>query len=145
MTHISTSTGTIAPDLSVTMYFPSGYAIPAGESLTFSDIISNAPGTGKTTGPITLSQTIPAGLNAIKAFGTGWTITSQPLQGPGTLQAIYANAVAPGDSLPPLTIFGIIARTANPVLHMNAQVRTNGNTGKASEESAADVTVTPPF
>ena len=145
ITHITDSSGATAPNLAVTMYFPSGYAIPAGESLTFNDIVSNAPNTGKTTGPITLSQTIPAGLNAVKAFGTGWTITAQPLQGPGTLKAVYTNTLAPGDSVPPLTIFGIIARNARSILHMNAQVSTNGNNGNASEESAADVTVTPPL
>src|SRR5262249_49802324 len=47
---------------------------PPGKSGTYTIVVPNG-GQGPTTGTVTISDTLPAGLTATAAIGTGWTCT----------------------------------------------------------------------
>ncbi len=74
-----------------------GVGVPNHYTLTVSNV-----GTGALLddpGPITVVDTLPAGLNYVSATGTGWTCSFA-----GTLSCSHAGPLVKGNSLPPITL-----------------------------------------
>ena len=73
---------------------------------TYSVAVSNAAGAGATTGAVTLSETIPAGMTLQSMSGAGWNCTSS------TSACTRSDALAGGASYPPITVAVNIAPDA---------------------------------
>lgn len=93
-----TPIASVKPDLSVTK--TQGGAFKPGQiGGTFAIAVTNG-GSGPTTGAVTVTDTLPAGLTPTAASGSGWTcnISGQ------TATCSRSNALAAGQSHPPITI-----------------------------------------
>lgn len=91
-----------SPALSFTLTCASSATVNVPGSYTLTVINT---GNGTTTGPITTTISLPAGMTYANFVGIGWTVSSV-IQGNGTtlLTAIYSLTVVPGGSPSPLII-----------------------------------------
>jgi uncharacterized repeat protein (TIGR01451 family) len=90
------------PDLRISIDGPA--SIPAGSGSVYSLTAINI-GTGSTTGPVTLTATLPAGLTLTGTAGAGWTCTPtvQPNQ-TTFLSCTYADILLPNAAAPVLKL-----------------------------------------
>src|SRR5690606_14255843 len=64
-----------APDLSVTKTHTGDFRVNANG--TYRITVQNAPGAGPTTGPVTVTDTLPAGVTFVRhGTGSGWTCSA---------------------------------------------------------------------
>lgn len=103
-----------------------------GQTADYTITVSNA-GAGSTTGTITVTNTLPAGLTATAMSGTGWTCNV------GTLTCTRSDALAAGTSYPPITLTVSVAPTAPSSLSDTAAVSGGGDTSPANN-SATEIT-----
>jgi uncharacterized repeat protein (TIGR01451 family) len=81
-----------------------------GAAISYTATVTNQ-GTGGTSNPITLTDTLPAGFNYTAAAGTGWICA---LVGQ-TVTCTSTNVIAPGTTAPPLSISAAVASSPGPV------------------------------
>jgi len=93
---------------------------------------SNA-GTGPTSGTVTVTDTLPAGLTATAIGGTGWSCTL------GTLTCTRSDALAAGSSYPAITLTVNVANNA-PASVTNTAAVSGGGQINTSNDSASDAT-----
>lgn len=90
---------TIAPNLNIRKTGPARFTV--GQQGAYTLNVQNNPAAGPTTGPITVTDTLPAGMNFVSATGTNWTCSA-------TGQLVTCNysgtALRPGAAAPPITI-----------------------------------------
>ena len=89
------------PVLSIVKTASNGGVFTQGGTAFFTLTVSNQAGTSPTSGTVTVTDTLPAGLTPISASGAGWgacTITGQIVSCPNT------NALAGGSSYSPITV-----------------------------------------
>ena len=116
-------------------------ALKAGSQATYTLAIHNA-GTATSFGGITLVDTLPAELTYISASGSGWTCS-----GSGNLATCTTAAVvAPGASLPDITLIVNVAAGAVGSIVNHGIVTTSGdfNVTNDSATSGAEVVVQAP-
>jgi uncharacterized repeat protein (TIGR01451 family) len=117
--------GTLKPNVGVAITNGGGFV--QGGTGQFTLTASNDAGAEDTTGAITVTDTLPAGLTPTSASGTGWvcTITGQAVSctRPGT----GANVLAPGASAPAITVQVAISSTAAASLNNSASLVTSDN------------------
>jgi uncharacterized repeat protein (TIGR01451 family) len=91
-------------------------------------------------GPITVTDTLPAGLNYVSASGTGWTCSYA-----GTLSCTHPGPLVKGTTLPPITLT-VTAPTAGTVTN-TATVAGAGIDNIQSNNTSSDVTniINPPI
>ena len=100
-------------------------------------VVSNL-GTAPTSGPVTLTDTLPAGLTPTSIGGAGWTC-AQP-SGPCT----RSDPLAPGASHPAVTLTVNVATNApSPVVNLVA-VQGGGDTNGANNSASSVVNLGPP-
>src|SRR5690606_1399656 len=87
-----------APDLAISKSHVGDFA--AGNVHSYSLTVNNV-GTGPTTGPITVFDTLPAGMTYFAHSGSGWNLIGTPGQ---TITFQHSGPVAANASLPPLTL-----------------------------------------
>jgi uncharacterized repeat protein (TIGR01451 family) len=136
------------PDLTITNPVPTGtYEVgkPVTYTLTGSDVSTAGPVLAGD--PITIIDTIPAGLTGITATGssTNWNIGVSATSGPATVTATYIGAypVTPGMTLPPITVTGTLASAAVPTLSNTVTISTPRDSNTANNTAANTLPVAP--
>jgi uncharacterized repeat protein (TIGR01451 family) len=120
------------PVLSVTKSHAGSFA-QGQQGATYTVTVSNAAGVGPTTGIVTVTDTLPAGLTLVSTAGTGW------LCGTGT-SCMRSDALAGGASYPPITVTVNVAAAATSPL-VNAVTVSGG--GSATANATDSTTITP--
>ena len=110
-----------------------------GDSADSYTITVNNIGTGPTTGQVTVTDTLPAGLTPTAASGTGWT-TSISGQ---TVTATRSDALAGGASYPDLTITVSVAGNAQASVTNTATVSGGGELNTTNDTANDPTTIAP--
>jgi uncharacterized repeat protein (TIGR01451 family) len=87
--------GTTVPDLTITKSHPGNFQLAGSGTYTLS--VRNI-GPGPTSGTVTVSDTLPAGLTATAISGTGWSCTL------ASRTCTRSDALAAGATYPPITV-----------------------------------------
>ncbi len=121
-----------APDLTITKSHTDPFV--RGRTNTYSLLVSNV-GTAPTSGLVTVTDTVPAGLTPTLASGTGWScgVVAQ------TVSCTRADALAPTTSYPTLTITVTVLQTA-PATLTNSATAGGGGEINISNDTASDPT-----
>ncbi len=131
----------LTPDLTITKTHMDPFAQGAtGDIYTIT--VANG-GTGPTSGAVTVTDTLPAGLTATGFAGTGWTgCTATPVVGPNTLTCTRSNVLANGASYPPITLTVNVAANAAAQVTNSVNVAGGGesNTGNDSFNDLTNIT-----
>jgi uncharacterized repeat protein (TIGR01451 family) len=96
-------------------------------------IIATNSGSTPTSGLVTVTDTLPAGLTATAISGTGWTCVL------GTLTCTRSDALAAGSSYPAITVTVTVANNAAASVTNSVSVSGGGQTNTAND-SATDAT-----
>src|SRR6266852_5497086 len=119
------------PDLTITKSH-SGNFTQGQVGATYSITATNS-GFAATSGTVTVTDTLPAGLTATAISGTGWTCVL------GTLTCTRSDALAAGSSYPAITLTVNVANNAAASVTNTANVSGGGQTNTAND-SASDAT-----
>lgn len=103
---------------------------------SYSIIVTNVGGAA-TTGAVTVTDSLPAGLTATAISGTGWTTTL------GTLTATRSDALAAGASYPTLTITVSVSASAAASVTNTANVSGGGETITINNTATDPTTISP--
>jgi uncharacterized repeat protein (TIGR01451 family) len=132
-----------APDLALGLTHAGTTCISVKQDVTWTLSVTNGMDAGPVlNGPITLTDTLPAGLNNIRTTGNNWSITSN-----GTVvTALYAGSypVDPGATLPPIIVRGNIIATGGTTLLNTAMVSTLGDSNTSNDTISDSVPVCSP-
>lgn len=127
-----TDTDTVtAPDLTISKSH-TGTWTQADLGRTYTLTVTNS-GTGPTSGTVTVTDTLPAGLSAWTISGTGWTCTL------GTLTCTRSDVLAAGSSYPPITLT-VDVDIAAPASVTNTAAVSGGGQVNTANDSASDPT-----
>jgi len=122
----------ISPDL--TLAKTHAGSLRAGDKgRTYTITVGNA-GAGPTSGPVTVADSLPAGLGAVDLAGAGWTCTL------ATLSCTRADALPAGSSYPPITLTVDVAADA-PALVTNTATVAGGGDVNPANNTASDATL----
>src|SRR5260370_1226383 len=119
------------PDLTIAKSH-SGNFTQGQVGATYSITATNS-GFAATSGTVTVTDTLPAGLTATAISGTGWTCVL------GTLTCTRSDALAAGSSYPAITLTVTVANNAAASVTNTANVSGGGQTNTAND-SASDAT-----
>jgi uncharacterized repeat protein (TIGR01451 family) len=127
-----TSPVTVPTDLTIAKSHAGNFT--RGTTGSYSLTVTNAGGTA-TSGTVTVSDTLPAGLSYSSAAGTGWTcgVAGQ------AITCTRSDALAAGASYPAITVVVNVLQTAGSSLTNTAAVSGGGQTN-TSNDSASDPT-----
>jgi len=126
------------PDLTITKTH-TGTSFAPGGSVTFT-LTPNNIGPAATTGLVTVTDTLPAGLTATAISGPSpWVCAAPP-----TLSCTRSDSLAPNASYSPITVTASIAATATGTLVNNAQVGGGGETNLTNDTATDSITVVAP-
>ena len=108
--------------------------------------VSNDGTVATTAAPVTVTDTLPAGLKYTSGKGTGWTCPAGPLTGPAVFTCTYSGGViaAPGGAFPNLSL--AVTPLAEGTV-VNTVTATGGgapNTATASDTTTIDAPAVPP-
>ncbi len=121
------------PDLIVTKTHAGNFSQgQTGASFTLT--VTNQ-GLGSSSGTVTLTDTLPAGLTATGLSGTGWTCTL------GTLTCTRADVLAGNASYPPVTLTVDVSQTAPTSLTNTASVSNASDSNNNNNTASDPVTV----
>ena len=121
-----------APDLTLAKAATGPFTVGANASYTLT--VSNV-GTSATTGAISVTDILPAGLTFVSATGTGWTCSHAA----GTVSCSTPGPVANGASLPAITLTVDVGAAAAPSVLNAATVSTTGD-GNATNNTGSVTT-----
>ena len=95
---LTVSAGSCLASLSIAVTHQGSFA-QAQSGAAYSVTVANAPSASPTTGTVTVTETVPAGLTLVSMSGTGWTC-------PGTAanNCTRSDTLAAGASYPPITV-----------------------------------------
>jgi uncharacterized repeat protein (TIGR01451 family) len=122
-----------APDLTIAKSH-SGTFKQGDTADNYSITVSNI-GSLQTSGQVTVTDVLPAGLTAVSVNGAGWT----PQINGSTITATRSDALSPGASYTPLTVTVAVAANAVASISNTATVSGGGEVNKAND-SSTDVT-----
>ncbi len=128
------------PDLSIQKRSVGNFI--AGQPATYTLRVRNSPRSGPTTGSITVTDTIPAGLTFVSATGTNWTCSAAGQ----ALTCTYNGApLEPGAYAPTITLRVNVTAVAFPGITNTATVTTPGdsNTNNNTDTNATPVSLPP--
>jgi uncharacterized repeat protein (TIGR01451 family) len=120
------------PDLTIAKSHAGSFV--RGSNGTYTLTVSNGGG-GPTSGTVTVSDTLPAGLTPTLASGTGWTCGIAPQ----TVTCDRSDALAASGSYPAITITVTVAQSAASSVNNTATVSGGGEVD-TSNDSASDAT-----
>ena len=92
-------------------------------------------GTANTSGTVTVTDTLPAGLTATAISGSGWTCTL------ATLTCTRSNGLSAGASYPVITVTVTVASNAAPSVTNNASVSGGGEANTANDTASDPTTI----
>jgi uncharacterized repeat protein (TIGR01451 family) len=126
------TSGSTAPDLTIAKSHTGNFT--QGATGTYTLTASNI-GTAPTSGTVTVTDNLPAGLSPASASGTGWScgISAQ------TVTCTSSTVVAAGANFPSITLAVNVASNAGPSVTNTATVSGGGETNTFND-SASDVT-----
>jgi hypothetical protein len=101
---------------------------------SYSVMVTNAAGAGSTSGTVTVSEIVPAGLTLASLSGTGWTC---PAAGASCTRS---DTLKPGSSYDPITVTVNVATDAPPQA-INQIAVTGGGSALSSANDAANIDV----
>ena len=107
-----------------------------GQNGTYTITVSNVGGAA-TSGTVTVSDTLPAGLSYVSATGTGWTCGAAGQ----TVTCTRATALAASASYPAITLTVAVAANSALSLTNTATVSGGGQTNTANDSSSDPTTV----
>jgi uncharacterized repeat protein (TIGR01451 family) len=132
----SVTTNILAPDLAITKTHPGTFTV--GVNGTYTITVSNSAGSLPTSGTITVTDTLPAGLGYVSATGTGWACGFAA----GTVTCATSATLAAGTSANPVTLTVSVASTAVPSVTNFATVSGGGEpAGTTGNNTASDNTI----
>ncbi len=105
-----------------------------GQTGTYTITVRNAGAVG-TSGSITVTDALPAGLTATGLSGSGWNCT------PGTLTCTRSDSIGAGASAPPLTLTVTVAANAPASVTNTATVSGGGDTNTTNNSDADPTTI----
>jgi hypothetical protein len=123
-----TPSGVSSPVLSVTKSH-TGVFTQGQAGAAYSVTVNNGAAAGPTSGTVTLSESMPAGLTLVSMNGTGWNCASST--------CTRSDVLVGGASYPPITVTVNVA--ANAAASVTNQVSVSG--GGSATSTAADPTV----
>ena len=134
-----TATATVTVDVSdLTITKTHSGTFQQGQSgATYTITVTNS-GAATTTNPVTVTDTLPAGLTATAIGGVGWNCSTPP-----TLQCSRADAIDPGVSFSDITVTVNVSPNAPAQVSNTATVSGGGEVNTAND-TATDVTVIGP-
>ena len=109
---------------------------PPGQPNVYTVTIANASGLGPTSGPVTVTETPPAGLTVVSMSGVGWTCAS------GSLACSRSDVAASGAGYPPITVAVNVASTASSP-QVNAVTVSGGGSANATATDSTTVLSSP--
>jgi uncharacterized repeat protein (TIGR01451 family) len=124
-----------APDLAVVKSHAGNFA-QGQTGATYTITVSNV-GTAPTSGTVTITDTLPTGLTATAISGNGWSCTL------GTLTCTRADALAPTQSYPAITLTVDVAADAPASVTNVANVTGGGDDTPNNDTSSDPTTITP--
>lgn len=101
---------TLAPNLSLSL--SAGSVDQDTGTALIAALVTNTATTGATDGLITVTSTLPAGVSALTAMGTGWTCSIVGQLVTCTRQGTGADRLAAGEAAPPIAIEVLVAKAA---------------------------------
>ncbi len=132
----SATTNILAPDLSITKTHGGSFTV--GVNGTYTITVSNSPGSLSTSGTVTVTDTLPAGLGYVSAAGAGWACGNAG----STVTCTTSNAIAAGTSASPITLVVSVASIAAPSVTNFATVSGGGEpAGTMGNNTASDNTI----
>ena len=126
------TSGATVPDLAIRLSHPGNF-IQGDIGDTCTIIVTNV-GTAASSGSVTVTDSLPAGLTATAISGTGWTTNL------GTLTATRSDALLAGSAYPPITITVNVAANATSVTN-SATVSGGGDSNSANNTANDPTTV----
>jgi uncharacterized repeat protein (TIGR01451 family) len=129
----SVTTAILAPDLTLTKTHGGNFTI--GVNGVYTIVVSNSAGSLTTTGTITVTDSLPAGLGFVSATGSGWACAfAAP-----TVTCTTSNAITAGTSSNPITLTVSVAPNAAPSVLNFATVSGGGEpAGVTGNNTASD-------
>ena len=122
------------PDLTIAKTHSGNFT--QGQNGTYTLTASNAGGAA-TSGTVTVSDTLPAGLSYVSATGTGWTCSNSS----GTVTCTRSDALAAGASYPAITLTVSVAPNSALSITNTASVSGGGQTYTSNDSSSDPTTV----
>lgn len=123
------------PDLSITKAHAGNFT--QGQLGATYTLTARNSGTADTSGTVTVTDTLPAGLSATAISGTGWACTL------GTLSCTRTDALVPGASYPAITVTVNVASNAPTSVTNTAAVSGGGQTNTSNDTASDPTTITP--
>ena len=122
-----------SPDLAITLAHNETTVTPGGTA-TFVATVSNAAPFVSTSGLVTVTITLDAGLHPTAASGTGWTcgVAGQ------VVTCTRSDALAPQLSYPPISITATVLASGPTTLSNNTATVANGGDINAANNTATD-------
>jgi hypothetical protein len=112
--------------------------------------VTNATSAPATSGPVNVTDNLPAGLNPQEMHGAGWTCSLAPVTLPGSPNTFEpdptcsrSDPLAPGSSYPPITLLVSVTDNALPSLLNSVSVTGGGMTGTNTTTEPTVVTQLP--
>lgn len=120
-----------APDLAISLSHSANFT-QGDTSDTYTLLVTNA-GSGASSGAVSVSDLLPAGLTATSLSGSGWTPDL------ASLTCSRSDALAPNAAYPPITLTVRVATNA-PLSVTNVAQVSGGSDGNLANNSASDAT-----
>ncbi|MBK7660968.1 MAG: DUF11 domain-containing protein [Betaproteobacteria bacterium] len=136
----SATTTVLTVDLQLVKSHAGSFTV--GTSGTYSLVVGNALGAAPTSGTITVTDTLPAGLTFVSAIGTGWSC----LHAAGVVTCTSSAVIAAGaTSANPIALTVAVGPTAVPNVTNTASVSGGGEPAvNNGNNAAADYTIVSP-
>jgi uncharacterized repeat protein (TIGR01451 family) len=109
-----------------------------GDTADSYSIVASNVGSLQTTGQVTVTDVLPAGLTFVSAIGTGWT----PQINGSTITATRSDTLLAGASYTPLTVTVAVAANAAASISNTATVSGGGEVNMANDSSTNVTTIT---
>ena len=120
-------------DLTITKRHSPNTVVP-GQTFTYFVTVLNV-GSSPSSGPVTVTETPPAGLTVTALSGTGWTCTV------ATLTCTRSDALAPAASYPEISVTASVGANVAPGTVTNTAVVSGGGDPNTGNNTATDPTV----
>ncbi len=106
------------PVLSVAMTRTADFLVQGQTGATYSVVVSDAAGAAPTSGPVTVTETVPVGLTLVSMSGAGWNCSGNA--------CTRGDALNPGSSYPPITVTMNVALDAPDLVSNQVMVSSGG-------------------
>ncbi len=136
-----------APNMAMSTTHLDTGASQVGQSVTYTLSVSDGMAGGPVIAgqPITVTDTVPLSINQVTPSGTGWQFTTNPTLTATMITATYTGdyPILTGDSLPDITLSGVLTGAAVPTVTNSATVSTPLDSDPSDNISSDTLNVAP--